>query len=254
MNLTDRQSYKDCDIIAARSFGCDLVQLKYDGWWDRIVIENGWVRHFSRTARMFKEHQLADTTVKCVLIGEHMQGTQWSQQPGRLGRTYLFDAWSWNDTDLTDMPYRDRYRIARLAPSFLPSTYEAIQCYKIDEAPVLWNQHVETNQFEGLVFRRSPDPVSASVYRHKKTFTEDLLCEGFIEGLGKFAGTLGAIRATTKDGTSVDVGGGLTDQDRREIWDNQDLYIGRWFEVEARAKFESGSLRHPNFIRWRTDK
>ena len=50
------------------------------------------------------------------------------------------------------------------------------------------------------------------------------------------------------------VGGGFDDQQRAEIWNNQPLYLGKWFEIEARAKFESGSYRHPNFIRWRNDK
>jgi ATP-dependent DNA ligase len=65
---------------------------------------------------------------------------------------------------------------------------------------------------------------------------------------------LGAIRAHTSSGVIIDVGGGFTDTQRREIWDNQDLYLGKPFEVEARARFESGSLRHPNFVRWRFDK
>jgi len=253
MNLIDRQTYKDTDISGARSQGCDLVQLKYDGWWTRIEIASGWIRFYSRTARMFKELPFGDPDLRCTLIGEHMQGTQWAQEPGRIGRTFLFDCWHWADTNLADVPYRDRYRVLRLAPNILPSTFEVVTTYRISEAEVLWDNFVTRGDFEGLVFRRAHDDVGNSVYRQKRIITDDLVCDGFIEGMGKFAGTLGAIRAHTKDNVLIDVGGGFTDSQRREIWDNQDLYLGKTFEVEARARFESGSLRHPNFVRWKSD-
>jgi len=234
--------------------GCDLVQLKYDGWWSRIEIAEGWVRFYSRTSRLFKELQLANTDLRCTLIGEHMQGTQWAQEPGRIGRTFLFDCWSWGDTTLAEVPYRDRYRVLRLAPSHLPESFTVAPCFPMVRANEIWDNYVATSQYEGLVFRRSADDLGATVYRQKQIITDDLVCDGFIEGMGKFAGTLGAIRAHTKDNVLIDVGGGFTDSQRREIWDNQDLYLGKTFEVEARARFESGSLRHPNFIKWRTDK
>jgi len=253
MNLLDRQNYKDTDIQGARSMGCDLVQLKYDGWWTRLEIASGYIRFYSRTARLFKELPIADTSLTCTLIGEHMQGTQWAQEPGRIGRTFLFDCWSWGDTRLTDVPYRDRYRVLRLAPTHLPATFGVVECHRLDAAQHLWDTHVNPEKFEGLVFRRSHDDVSATVYRQKKIIRETLICDGFIEGMGKFAGTLGAVRAHTSNSVIIDVGGGFTDTQRREIWDNQDLYLGKPFEVEARARFESGSLRHPNFIHWRSD-
>jgi hypothetical protein len=140
-----------------------------------------------------------------------------------------------------------------LALSYLPDTFEVVVCYRIDQAAELWQNYVINFDFEGLVFRKSQDDITGTVHREKKIITEDLVCDGFIEGMGKYAGTLGAIRAHTQNGVAIDVGGGFTDIDRREIWDNQDLYIGKTFEVEARARFESGSLRHPNFIRWRLD-
>lgn len=254
MNLIDRQNYKDTTIQGARSCSCDLVQLKYDGWWTRIEIADGVAKFYSRTSRLFKELLLPHGNLQCTLIGEHMQGTQWAQEPGRIGQTFLFDCWSWGDTPMETVPYRDRYRVLRLTPSYLPSTFSVVTCYRIEQADDLWNNYVETSQFEGLVFRRASDDLSATVYRQKRTITEDLICDGFIEGMGKFAGMLGAIRAHTRDGVIIDVGGGFTDAQRREIWDNQDLYLNKPFEVEARARFESGSLRHPNFIRWRNDK
>jgi ATP-dependent DNA ligase len=252
--LTDRQPYKDCDIAAARAHACDIAQLKYDGWWSRIDIANGYIRFYSRTQRLFKELVFDDHELSCVLLGEHMQGTQWSQAPGRIGRTYLFDCLKWGEVELTESSYRDRYRVLRLLPQRLPDTFELVPNFRMQDAEQIWEAQVATAHYEGMVFRRGTDPVSTTLYRNKRVFTEDLLCTGFVEGMGKFAGTLGAINAETADHVKVDVGGGLSDEDRREIWDNQSLYLNKWFEVEARAKFDSGSLRHPNFVKWRMDK
>jgi ATP-dependent DNA ligase len=129
-----------------------------------------------------------------------------------------------------------------------------VECYRIDEAHNLWNTQVETEAYEGLVFRHSVDKIHDPLVRFKRIITEDLRCVSFTEGMGKHEGRLGAIQGVTKSGTPVYVGGGFSDDDRQEIWNNQPLYVGKWFEVEARARFVSGSLRHPQFVRWREDK
>ncbi len=104
------------------------------------------------------------------------------------------------------------------------------------------------------MFRKRLGTIEEPILRQKKMVTEDLTCIGFREGQGKYRSTLGALIGFTKEGVEVDVGGGLSDDERAQIWFNQNLYLGRVFEAEARAKFASGSLRHPNFIRWRDDK
>lgn len=249
---TDRQIYKDSSIAEAIAKRCDCVQLKWDGWWSRIELANGFARFYSRTNRLFKELELpAATDFNHVLIGEHMQGTQWSQEPGRLGRTIIFDCWMCGGQDVTEIDYRSRYSLAKSIVRQLPETFSLVDNWPIAHAEDLWIRHVD---YEGLVFRNSKETIAGTIYRHKRTVTEDLLCTGFIEGMGKFVGTLGAINGETTAGVKVDVGGGFDDQQRREIWENQSFYMGKWFEMEARMKFESGSFRHPNFIKWRMDK
>lgn len=255
--IATRRQYKDCSIAEAIHVGCDIVQLKYDGWYTRIEINAGWMRFFSRTNRMFKEVPFEDHSLSCVLLGEHMQGTQWSQEPGRLGHTYIFDAWYWQGTDLMKMDFRSRYRVARMAVTqYLPSTFALIALHPIGVAEMMWKESVEPGTFEGLVFSKSTDNAYAPIYRKKLVITEDLRCTGFVEGMGKFSGTLGSLigETLTDSPIRIDVGGGFDDTERAEIWANQQLYLGKMFEVEARARFESGSLRHPNFVKWRTDK
>jgi hypothetical protein len=256
MSLTDldRQLYRDVTIPEAIAKGCDVVQLKYDGWWSRIETTAGWRKFYSRTKREFKSTHLLELDETSTMVGEHMQGTQWSQSAGRIGRTYLFDIWQYNDHNLSNLDYRSRYNVLKMVAIRLPDTFTIVPNYSIEMAPALWASHVEANDFEGLVFRKSTDPVASVVYRCKKVVTADLQALNFYEGQGKFKGTLGGINSRTIEDTQVDVGGGFSDADRAEIWNNQSKYINCWFEIEARAKFESGSFRHPNFIRWRPDK
>jgi len=248
------QTYRDGTYAEARDKGYDIVQLKFDGWFDRIEIGAGLVQHYSSTGRAFGFDNLMDTEVIATLLGENMRGTQWSQQPTRLGRKYLFDCFAWEGMNLSQFTYRDRYRVLWNALERLPSTYEAVRCYPISTRDELWNIQVATGAFEGLIYRRSTDDTSGIILREKLIITDDLQCIGFEEGLGKNAGMLGCIHARTNDDVRIDVGGGFSDDQRREIYLNQTAYLNKWFEVEARARFKSGSLRHPNFIRWRFDK
>jgi hypothetical protein len=189
----DRQPYKDCDIPSARTFHCDIVQLKYDGWWSRIEISSGYIRFYSRTNRLFRELTIVDTELRCTLVGEHMQGTQWSQSPEHLGQTYVFDCWHWAEQSLLEVPYRDRYRIVKAALRYLPDTFRIIPCYPIAHADSLWSNEVTTGGFEGLVFRRGSDDVSMTLYRNKLAVTAIYSILGFVEGVNKYTNCLGSV-------------------------------------------------------------
>lgn len=256
MSLTDldRQIYRDTTIPEAIALGCDVVQLKYDGWWSRIETALGWQKFYSRTKREFKSTHILDYETTSTMVGEHMQGTQWSQAPSHIGRTFLFDIWKYNNHDLSVLDYRTRYSLLKVVAANLADTYTVVPNYPISMASELWSSFVEQHGFEGLVFRKSSDPVAAVVYRCKKIVTADLQALNFYEGQGKFKGTLGGINGRTEGDVLVDVGGGFSDDERNSIWEDPGKYLNKWFEIEARAQFTSGSFRHPNFIRWREDK
>ena len=78
------------------------------------------------------------------------------------------------------------------------------------------------------------------------------------EGQGKFEGTTGALVCEgVDDGVSikVNVGSGLTDENREEIWKDKDVVIGQLVEIKADAitQAENGeySLRFPRFKTFR---
>jgi len=73
---------------------------------------------------------------------------------------------------------------------------------------------------------------------------ETLDCEILkcVEGKGKHSGMLGAVDVVDEQGRGLSVGSGFTEEQRKEIWDNQERYIGKVIEVIVMKK-----LRHPRF-------
>ena len=90
--------------------------------------------------------------------------------------------------------------------------------------------------------------------------TFDLVVVNLEEGTKKNTGSLGAlvcegIDSITRKKIKVNVGSGLTDNDRKETWDNPTSFIGRVAEIVADTVTTSQdgtySLRFPRFNRWR---
>lgn len=78
----------------------------------------------------------------------------------------------------------------------------------------------------------------------------DVRIVGFQQGSGKYINTLGALLVDYK-GNTVGVGSGLTDEQRDEIWSNQENYLGKivtvqYFE-ETNDAFGNKSMRFPVF-------
>lgn len=96
-----------------------------------------------------------------------------------------------------------------------------------------------------------------SLLKCKKFNSCDLRIIGFEEGTGKYIGMLGALICEYK-GNWVKVGSGLTDELRKEIWDNQLKYQDTIVEInffeETRDSTGKESLRFPTFKDFRPDK
>ena len=85
----------------------------------------------------------------------------------------------------------------------------------------------------------------------------DLEVVGFEEGTGRNEGRLGAILVKYKNNI-VKVGSGFSDELRKEIWHDQNSWLGRTIVVkyfEETSNQNGGiSLRFPVFVDWRDDK
>lgn len=126
----------------------------------------------------------------------------------------------------------------------------------IEELQFYYQRAIEQT-YEGLVVR----PLHYT-YEHKRSYSwmkmkqvesEDLPVVGLFEGEGKYMCMLGGI-IVNRNGVQVKVGGGFSDDERREIWDGGDKYTGWIAEVLYHEVTPDGSLRHPRFLRWRFDK
>lgn len=251
-NLT-RQDYKNSTFAEAREAGCDCFQLKYDGWWAGIRCLDGTASIYSQTGRLVTTLPI-DPLIYGTFIGEFMHGTQWAQKQDRKGKVFLFDCWNINGQDTSAFPYRERYNLCRVNLPLFGERFRLVQNYPISVYQQTWDSLVATSEYEGVVFRRSNGPVSDTLHRQKRTITVDGIVVGFEPGEGKHLGRLGAIRVRLPSGTIVSVGGGFSDTERELIWQSQSQYLGRTAELKGNAEFESGSVRHPNFVRWREDR
>jgi len=252
---TTRQDYVDLPHAYVDKKQFDIVQLKYDGWWARVVVKNGEWTLYSRTERMVTSG-VCDGSINGVFIGEYMFGTQWAQATEYAGRIYFFDCWELNGVNTFGFGYRDRVSLFGTIKHLFPEHWKVVDSYPGKLWQSLWDQYVGNANFEGLVFRNKTDTGFDKVFRTKKTLTRTLLLVKVYEGEGKHAGRMGSVGCADLKNPEVElctVGGGFDDALRQAVWNNPTQYVGRLMDVEAKAEFESGSLRHPNFVRWRDD-
>lgn len=114
---------------------------------------------------------------------------------------------------------------------------------------------VEKDDKEGIMVNAADGKYeckrSSGLLKVKTMQSADLLIVGFEEGTNKYEGKLGRINVEYK-GNIVGVGSGFTDEDRVEIWNNQDKYLGRvcevqFFEETKNQNDDKLSLRFPVF-------
>ncbi len=261
------QKYKNVESHEeAALLGADVIELKYDGWWGRLVVDKKVGSVYSRQGEL--KHTAPLDVPNCVLLGEFLKGTQRvvSGAEGLAGTLMVFDVLSFEKRCYIETPWFVRKRAIRGVGGY-GAWLQPVASYGFEFARSLWDTHVEGGSCEGLIYRNVRDVyLNSTLYRMKKEFTIDYVVMGYYEGKGKHAGKLGGIYGGLYVGgvlvQKCKVGGGYSDTERRHIWDHPEEYLGRVLECTGWQVFDSGAIRHPNaardtdtgVLKWRTDK
>ena len=146
----------------------------------------------------------------------------------------------------------------------IPQTEVDLESYVGELQFKQFNRDALDNGYEGILIKDPAAPYeckrSVSWLKQKPFIEVSLTVTGFEEGTGKNEGRLGALICEgVDDGKSicVNVGSGLTDDQRIEFWDDKEAMVGQVVEIRADAATRNQdsedvySLRFPRFLRFR---
>lgn len=265
------QDYKELDSsqsifdhLKDKPVADHFFQIKQDGIWCQLNVANGKIQYVSKTRQVKHETDYQPELVHTgphILIGEYMFGSQRSQDPTVAGKFYCFDCTFTDGTDVSTAPYASRYRLAQSVIDRLADPrFEMVRCYKLGQYPEFLT--LLQDKAEGFVFRSWRATYFSPLFKYKFEVEDDFVVTGMVGGLGKHAGRMGALELSQYDPATgkltyvQNVGGGFSDGDREWWWHNFVLHAPNSMVVLVRGKgrFDGGALRHPDFIRLRTDK
>lgn len=114
---------------------------------------------------------------------------------------------------------------------------------------------------EGVVARLEfagyyPGKRNQYMVKLKKGVSFDLKVVGVEEGTGKYKGSTGKLICQDRNGKTIKVGSGLTDEQRATWWSpyGYDEIVGKVVQIDAMAVSTKGVLREPRFKGIRYDK
>lgn len=239
----------------------DILQPKHDGWFAYVKGTPEHIQIINKAGDVRGTYP-NESGQSFLLQGEWMFGTEWSSRhhPGAM---LCFDIAFWQEFDLTGEVYANRLSVlesfVKVMAPVLSLELMMITTWPLREVDKVWKSHVDSHEYEGLVFKNSQQTFFEMVVgRAKGTVADEFILTQIVEGGGKFAGKMGAIVGSMwQDGKlvgKVAVGGGFSDEMRAEFWLHREEWIGRVFEAYGFQQFPSGSLRHPQWMRFRPDK
>ena len=126
----------------------------------------------------------------------------------------------------------------------------------VDDIMALHHKFVQEG-YEGAMVKTIDAPYrfgrSYDVMKVKEFHDVDLPIVGLEEGTGRHTGKLGAVKINY-NGVVVKVGSGFSDEEREQVWNDQESFMGRIIEVRYQEVTPDGSLRFPTFVCFRNDR
>ncbi len=167
----------------------------------------------------------------------------------------VFDILKHEGKDVRKLPYAERLKLLRGVLEKLPEQFHLPEGYT-DPAQQreLWNR-IRTGKDpitrEGIVAH--PLLAAGAVPIKAKTYPEsDVIIKGIVPGKGRLKGMAsgGFWYALPDDPDKIvgKVGTGLSDEDRWDMWQNPNEWVGRTARIRAQEQFPSGAYRAPAFL------
>lgn len=236
---------------------------KFDGEWcqlDNVFSELNTLS--SRTGHTKDIPELVQTWLppKTCLIGELSFGSQYmTQLVQKLGHNvmFVFDMLFWKGQDFRDLTQTERkQKLQGYLQELSPKYFRYVPCWEVD----FWERYQK--EHEGLVLKeRNKSYTEAQWIKVKKRFTDEfvitsmeisnassakfkdfvqcIICGGWVKGV--FIPDLVHV-------------GNMPDEWRYKFKNDFMKYRGAVAEIGHWGRFKSGSVRHPSFLRIRTDK
>ena len=229
--------------------------------------------------------------IRCVLMGEILVYETPARQklmPRQKGNGYLnssevdperllhvlWDVVPYKDfkEGICNTPYVDRFERLKDIVDDLRDYTDQVKLIdsrivnSVDEVIEHFMENIKDGLEGTLVKNQSAkwkDGTSNDFVKIKTEFTCDLIITGFNQGktLGEWDEILGSLICESLDGNLVvNVGTGLTDELRKSIWENQELYLGKIGEIKSNdiiaseTKPDTMSLFLPRLVKFRNDK
>lgn len=274
-NLIPEFNVQLCALIEDIPRGRYLVSPKLDGIRCIAIPQRDNYRLFSRNGRELYFPEISSVLneycgkTNLVFDGELM-GSNWNDSM-KISRKYNKDRSGlkynimdsiylieWESADSSGDPVFKRYgRLLDILSSFTSDWIKLIPHIMMDNEDDILNfySYCLNAGFEGVILKEF-----LSCYEKRRTWlkikpteTYDLTIVDCIEGTGKNENVLGSF-AVNFNGIIVDVGSGISDDQRKEFWDDREKMLGKVIEIEADSVTKDGSLRFPRFKKLRHDK
>ena len=256
-----------------------FVEPKLDGIRCFSIVRNSQVMMFARSGKLIKnfDKTIAPELLKlgngCYdgeLMGQDFTALMrqaYRKENVNTEGTYLalFDFLSleeW-DTKNASMSCEDRFEELLDRCDVTNVNLEIVQPVERTEVDVEWASIKEEHDkyvsegFEGAMIKMVSSPYKFGrgyeVMKLKAFHDVDLKVKGLLEGTGKHSGKLGSFKVLF-NGVEVQIGSGLTDDLREQVWKDPASFIGRTIEVRYQEITPDGSLRFPTFVCFRNDR
>lgn len=282
-NLITKPPYMRCSLADKldRITYPAVVQLKADGTYRSLIVDNGEVTLMSRAGEQDDYPNFFEKVSKLpdgVYIGELLLKSC-SKASDRLKANGLINSKREQDDmylQCWDYLTLDEWNVKASKVEYVSRFGNLVLNVKTDAIEIIDGKEVDSYEeameyykgkvaegFEGAVLKNKNTPfkdhTSPTQIKLKEEAVAEFVITGYEEGKGRLEGTLGAMFYKSGDEMVQGKMGGFNDATRKEIWENQDEYLGKIVSVKyngvtkGKGK-DTFALMFANFVEVRNDK